>query len=145
MKLRSEFEAVRASLINRSPASNLDECLGELLREEQRLTTQHELTQGTATEMNVAYMAQGRGRRVDSGKRSMGVGVQCFNCKELGHISRNCSKKICNYCKKEGHLIKECRLRPQNRGLGFGGGTASMAAAAVSSSTPEPSSTMSSS
>jgi hypothetical protein len=39
MKLRPEFEAVRASLINQSPVSTLDECLGELLREEQRLAT----------------------------------------------------------------------------------------------------------
>jgi len=62
MKLRPEFEAVRTSLINRSPVPTLDECLGELLREEQRLATQHELTQDTVTEMNVVYMAQGRGR-----------------------------------------------------------------------------------
>jgi hypothetical protein len=63
MKLRPEFEAVRASLINQSPVSILDECLGELLREERRLATQHELTQDTVTEMNVAYMTQGRGRQ----------------------------------------------------------------------------------
>jgi hypothetical protein len=35
MKLWPEFEAVRASLINRSPIPTLDECLGELLWEEQ--------------------------------------------------------------------------------------------------------------
>ena len=63
MKLQPEFEAVRASLINQSPVSTLDECLGELLREERRLATQHELTQDTVTEMNVAYMTQGRGRQ----------------------------------------------------------------------------------
>jgi hypothetical protein len=46
MKLRPEFEAVRTSLINRSPVPTLDECLGELLWEEQRLATQHELDSG---------------------------------------------------------------------------------------------------
>ncbi|KAJ6978380.1 hypothetical protein NC653_026695 [Populus alba x Populus x berolinensis] len=49
---KQEFEAVRASLINRSSVPTLDECLGELLREEQRLATQHELTQDTVTEMS---------------------------------------------------------------------------------------------
>jgi len=129
MKLWPEFEAVRASLINRSPIPTLDECLGELLWEEQWLATQHELTQDTVTEMNVAYMAQERGRH-------RGVSVQCFNCKELGHIARNCSKKFYNYCKKEGHVIKECHLQPQNQ-QGFTVqsklGAASTAAAAVSS------------
>jgi hypothetical protein len=54
---------VRASLINQNPVPTLDECLGELLREERWLATQHELTQDTVTEMNVAYMTQGRGRQ----------------------------------------------------------------------------------
>jgi hypothetical protein len=75
--------------------------------------------------------------------------VQCFNCKELRHIARNCSEKFCNYCKKEGHVIKECHLRSQNRQrftVQSKLGAASMAAAAVSSpSTPESSSSVSSS
>ncbi|KAF5459706.1 hypothetical protein F2P56_019628 [Juglans regia] len=40
--------------------------------------------------------------------------LQCFCCKEYGHIAANCPKKYCSYCKK-GHIIKECRIRPQNR------------------------------
>ncbi|CAA0824478.1 Unknown protein [Striga hermonthica] len=39
MKLRLEFESARTGLLNRSPAPTLDVCLGELLREEQRLAT----------------------------------------------------------------------------------------------------------
>ena len=38
MKLRPEYEAVRASLVNRDPVPTLAACFGELLREE-RLTT----------------------------------------------------------------------------------------------------------
>ena len=53
----------------------------------------------------VAYAVQGRGTQR----------LQCFSCKEFGHIARNCKKKFCNYCKKAGHLIKDCRVRPQNR------------------------------
>ena len=40
MKLRGEFEAIRSNLMNREPIPLLDICVGELLREEQRLLTQ---------------------------------------------------------------------------------------------------------
>ncbi|KAG6506114.1 hypothetical protein ZIOFF_031429 [Zingiber officinale] len=40
MKLRSDFDVARAGLLNRNPVPSLDICLGELLREEQRLATQ---------------------------------------------------------------------------------------------------------
>ena len=39
MKPRPEYESVRSSLLNRSPVLSLDICFGELLREEQRLST----------------------------------------------------------------------------------------------------------
>ncbi|KAF5450004.1 hypothetical protein F2P56_030389 [Juglans regia] len=107
MKLRLEFESVRAGLLNRNPVPSLDICLGELLREEQRLSTQMGMTSEKvfSKAVNLTYAAQGRGRNK----------LQCFSCKEFGHIARNYSKKVCNYCKKEGHLVKDCRVRPQNR------------------------------
>ena len=40
MKLRGKFEAIRSNLMNREPVPLLDICVGELLREEQRLLTQ---------------------------------------------------------------------------------------------------------
>lgn len=40
--------------------------------------------------------------------------VQCFSCKEFGHIVAPCSKKSCNYYKKPCHIIKECPIHPQN-------------------------------
>ncbi|RVW70781.1 Retrovirus-related Pol polyprotein from transposon RE2 [Vitis vinifera] len=62
---------------------------------------------GTTT---VAYAAQGRGPPMHS------KNLQCFCCKEYGHIAATCPKKFCSYCsKKKGHIIKECRIRPQNR------------------------------
>ncbi|KAA8538672.1 hypothetical protein F0562_028280 [Nyssa sinensis] len=111
MKLRPEYESVCSSLLNRSPVPSLDICFGELLREEQHLSTQALLAQshgssGTAT---VAYAAQGRGPPMNS------KNLQCFCCKEYGHIAANCPKKFCSYCKKKGHIITACRLRPQNR------------------------------
>ncbi|KAG6468900.1 hypothetical protein ZIOFF_073595 [Zingiber officinale] len=109
MKLRPEFEVARAGLLNRNPVPSLDICLGELLREEQRMTTQAVL--GSSKEIsevvNVAYVGQVKNR----GKGQM----QCYNCKEFGHIARNCCKKFCNYYKQNGHIIKQCPTRPENR------------------------------
>ncbi|RVW89893.1 Retrovirus-related Pol polyprotein from transposon TNT 1-94 [Vitis vinifera] len=111
MKLRPEYESVRSSLLNRSPVPSLDICFGELLREEQRLSTQAILEQshGSSGTTTVAYAAQGRGPPMHS------KNLQCFCCKEYGHIAATCPKKFCSYCKKKGHIIKECRIRPQNR------------------------------
>ena len=109
MKLRPEFETARGGLLNRNPVPSLDVCVGELLREEQRLATQSILSAagGTSEVVNVAYAAQGRNR----GKGQM----QCYSCKEFGHIARNCGKKFCSYCKQSGHILKECPTRPENR------------------------------
>jgi len=110
MKLHPKFESVRAGLIDRKPIPTLDECLGELLREEQHLASQHGIAQDTVITkiVNMAYAAQGKG-----GSKSL---PQCYNCKEFGHIAKNCNKKFCNYCKKKkDHIIKDYRIRPQNR------------------------------
>nr|CAN62271.1 hypothetical protein VITISV_010713 [Vitis vinifera] len=110
MKLCPEYESVHSSLLNRSTVLCLDIFFGELLREEQCLSTQAILEQshgssGTAT---VAYAAQRRGPPMHS------KNLQCFCCKEYGHIAATCPKKFCSYYKKGGHIIKECRIRPQN-------------------------------
>ncbi|KAA8544611.1 hypothetical protein F0562_022619 [Nyssa sinensis] len=64
MKLRSEFELVRAGLLNRTPVPSLDICLGDFLREEQQLSTQLGMTSEKvfSEAVTVAYAAQGRGR-----------------------------------------------------------------------------------
>ncbi|XP_058105435.1 uncharacterized protein LOC131248923 [Magnolia sinica] len=105
MKLRPKFESIRSNLMHRDPSPSLDMCYGALLREEQRLLTQSSLPQENA----VTYAAQGKGR-----VRDMRT-VQCYSCKDYGHIAAHCAKKFCNYYKQKGHIIKECPTRPQNR------------------------------
>lgn len=104
MKLRPEFESARAGLINRNIVPSLDVCLGELLCEEQRLASQLGISEATVgTKMvNVAYVAQEKGKSKYS--------LQCYSCKEFGHIAKYCKKKIFNYCKKEGHIMKDYRV-----------------------------------
>nr|XP_027187658.1 uncharacterized protein LOC113785455 [Cicer arietinum] len=106
MKLRPEFEVVRGALLNRNPVPSLDTCVGELLREEQRLFTQGTMSHDVVTSEPVAYAAQSRGKGRDMRQ------VQCFSCKQFGHVARSCNMKFCNYCKKHGHIISDCPTRP---------------------------------
>jgi hypothetical protein len=94
--------------MNRDPSPSLDVCFGELLREEQCLLTQATFQQDSNLNL-VAYATYKKGKGKDMRK------VQCFSCKEYGHIAANCAKKSFNYCKKHGHFIKECPIQPQNR------------------------------
>nr|KYP60095.1 Retrovirus-related Pol polyprotein from transposon TNT 1-94 [Cajanus cajan] len=128
MKLRPEYEAARAALLNRHPVPSLEVCVGELLREEQRL-----LTQGSMSDISdntIAYSAQGQSKSRDMRQ------IQCFSCKQFGHIARNCTKKFCNYCKQRGHIITECPTRPAKRPLKAFTATAG---SACPSSVPTPS------
>ena len=59
--------------------------------------------------------------------------VQCFSCKDFGHIAWDCPKKFCNYCKKQGHIISACPIRPERKQ-----GTTYHAFTGVSSSTTLP-------
>ncbi|XP_050877608.1 uncharacterized protein LOC127081390 [Lathyrus oleraceus] len=88
MKLRSEFEVVRGALLNRNHVPSLDTCVGELLREEQRLITQGVMSHDAVSSkpVAIAYAAQSRGKGCDMRQ------VQCFSCKQFGHIARSCSK-----------------------------------------------------
>jgi len=64
MKLRPKFEIARVGLLNRDPVPSLDVCLGELLREEQRMATKSVIGESKETYevVNVAYAAQGKNR-----------------------------------------------------------------------------------
>ena len=59
--------------------------------------------------VSVAYTTQGWNKG-----RDMCV-VQCFICKDFGHIAQDCLKKICNYYKKQGHIIFVCPIRPEKK------------------------------
>ncbi|KAL3531298.1 hypothetical protein ACH5RR_010620 [Cinchona calisaya] len=109
MKLRSEFESTRSSLMSREPVPSLDVCLNALFREEQRILNQSTMEQQRSTSVPMAYVAQGKPKGRDLST------IQCFCCKGFGHYASNCSKKFCNYCKKDGHIIKECPTRPSKK------------------------------
>ena len=112
MKLRGKFEAIRSNMMNREPIPLLDICVGELLREEQRLLTHAVLERKAqnSSPIPIAYAAQGRSK----GGRDM-TNVQCYSSKGFGHIATNCTKIFCNYCKKTRHIITYCSIRPPKK------------------------------
>ena len=111
MKLRPDFEIARSNMMNGHLVPSLDACLSELLREEQRIVTQATMEHraNVSAPVSVAYAAQGQNKG-----RDMRV-VQCFSCKDFGHIARDCPKKFCNYCKKQGHIISACPIQPKSK------------------------------
>ena len=133
MKLRPEFETMRSNLMNRHPSPSLETCLNEVLREEQRIFTQHQLSQQSSNgPTEVAYVAKGKPPRRDTDLSK----IQCFTCKEYGHYSSQCRRKVCNYCKASGHIISECRKRPENRNSRAYSAIASSDSQSVASASP---------
>ena len=112
-------------MMNHHPISSLDACLSKLLREEQHVVTQVTMEHrvNVSVPVSMAYAAHGRHK-----SRDMRV-VQCFSCKDLGHIARDFPKKFCNYCKKHGHIVSACPIWPKRKQ-----GTAYHASTSASSS-----------
>ncbi|PHT67550.1 hypothetical protein T459_27037 [Capsicum annuum] len=105
MKLRSEFEPLRASILNREKLPTLDVVVSEVLREETWLGSHASM--GNSLFVDTVMAAY----RNSSSKNSMKL-VQCYHCKETGHVISHCKKRnYCNYCKKDGHIILECRKK----------------------------------
>ena len=62
MKLRVEYELVRSNLLSRVPTPSLNECLGELLHEEQRHLTQATIDNKGTPSLDVAFASQAKPR-----------------------------------------------------------------------------------
>ncbi|CAL1413972.1 unnamed protein product [Linum trigynum] len=127
MKLRPEFESVRATLLNRD-ILQFDGVLGKLMREEIRLRTQAaiDLRPGEGESIVAAAAAQGV---VGANRDNSAYGVsrpqfqqrvpvsdlECHHCREKGHVQKHCRRRnFCVYCKRMGHIILDCRTRERN-------------------------------
>lgn len=110
MKLRPEYEVVRANILNRASDPDMDSVLSEILREETRIVTQASLENKRDADATVFFANKSKNK---SFPRDFSK-IQCHECKEYGHVASHCKKRNqCTYCKKTGHIISECRLKPQ--------------------------------
>jgi len=86
MKLRPEFESIRANLLNRETTPDIDMVLSAVLREETRLGTQSSMD--ASLSVSTALLVS-RSNSTSAQKTSL---LQCFQCKEYGHIAAHCRK-----------------------------------------------------
>ncbi|CAL1376492.1 unnamed protein product [Linum trigynum] len=126
MKLRPEYEPIRASLLHRN-VTELDEILAELYREEIRLKSQAQVDAGSARslENSSVFAATSFRPHFQSSSSQMGAsghgppGGQgtapvrfCHYCRDPGHIQPFCRKRNwCNFCRQAGHILSECPKR----------------------------------
>lgn len=110
MNLRPEFESVRMALMNRGTSPDLDTFVQEVLQEQMRFQSQH-----TPIEETKAFLtppSESDGTAFIAKEKPL----QCFECKEYGHVTHNCKKNnFYNYCKRTGHLISKCMRCPPKR------------------------------
>ncbi|CAN0928687.1 Retrovirus-related Pol polyprotein from transposon RE1 [Linum grandiflorum] len=113
MKLRPEFESIRSQLVSANK-TDIDAVLGDLVRAEIRLRTQHVIDDSSTVTGNV-FASNRTQYRPQFGQVSNSAELRYRHCNELGHSLCHCKKSIfCNYCKKSGHIIPECRKRKQS-------------------------------
>lgn len=86
--------------MNHVPSPSFDDCFFKLMREEQcrhsqTIVDQHHLPIGVK---EVAFVAKGTLGHKDPQT------IQCYSCKDYGHIAKECKKQLCNYYNK-GYII----------------------------------------
>ncbi|CAL1377585.1 unnamed protein product [Linum trigynum] len=113
MKLRPEFEAVRASILHRN-VSSIDEALSELFREETRLRSLSRLGGSNDTAFAIGRAGGSRPHFQQSGTSHL----TCHYCREVGHIQPHCRQNnFCIYCKQSLHIVLDCKeAARRNRG-----------------------------
>ncbi|CAL1412051.1 unnamed protein product [Linum trigynum] len=106
MKLRADFEPIRASLIHRG-ITDLDSVVIELIREETRLKSQSHIDHPIADSAFVVGRSSLSSRPQFSAPPS--GDLICHHCHESGHVQIHCKKRnYFNYCKKTGHIVLKC-------------------------------------
>ncbi|XP_057986506.1 uncharacterized protein LOC131171069 [Hevea brasiliensis] len=99
MALRSEYEAVRASLLHRNPFPSLETAIQEIIFEETRLSLDK-------TPQFEAALATTRSSHQKSGNQL------CKNYNQIGHAFAYCPTIKCKYCHGYGHILEHCPTRP---------------------------------
>ncbi|CAN1245557.1 Retrovirus-related Pol polyprotein from transposon RE1 [Linum grandiflorum] len=139
MRLRPEFEQVRATLVSNNVA-NMEQILGELVRAETRFSTQAQID--SPTQGSLAFAAQ---RNTFTNRRTTTLAAPsnnladayCRHCSIKGHSTSHCRKRnFCNYCKTPGHIILDCPILKNRPAKQVGRGAFSVNPAPSTESAP---------
>uniref|UniRef100_A0A2N9IIQ3 CCHC-type domain-containing protein n=1 Tax=Fagus sylvatica TaxID=28930 RepID=A0A2N9IIQ3_FAGSY len=107
MALTSEFEPVRATLLQQVPLPTLEFAMSQLLSHETRLRT-------LQTHHPDAVLATAA--RPSSSSSSRNGPKYCKNCHKQGHLLAECPTIQCRYCHKIGHIVYNCPTKPPKPG-----------------------------
>uniref|UniRef100_A0A2N9HVC5 CCHC-type domain-containing protein n=1 Tax=Fagus sylvatica TaxID=28930 RepID=A0A2N9HVC5_FAGSY len=107
MALTSEFEPVRAALLQQVPLPTLEFAMSQLLSHETRLRT----LQPHHPDAVLATAA-----RPSSSSSSRNGLKYCKNCHKQGHLLAECPTIQCWYCHKIGHIVYNCPTKPPKPG-----------------------------
>uniref|UniRef100_A0A2N9FKW5 CCHC-type domain-containing protein n=1 Tax=Fagus sylvatica TaxID=28930 RepID=A0A2N9FKW5_FAGSY len=107
MALTSEFEPVRATLLQQVPLPTLEFAMSQLLSHETRLRT----LQPHHPDAVLATVA-----RPSSSSSSRNGLKYCKNCHKQGHLLAECPTIQCRYCHKIGHIVYNCPTKPPKLG-----------------------------
>jgi hypothetical protein len=107
MALTSEFEPVRATLLQQVPLPTLEFAMSQLLSHETRLRT-------LQTHHPDAVLATAA--RPSSSSSSRNGSKYCKNCHKQGHLLAECPTIQCRYCHKIGHIVYNCPTKPPKPG-----------------------------
>uniref|UniRef100_A0A2N9FEM3 CCHC-type domain-containing protein n=1 Tax=Fagus sylvatica TaxID=28930 RepID=A0A2N9FEM3_FAGSY len=107
MALTSEFEPVRATLLQQVPLPTLEFAMSQLLSHETRLRT-------LQTHHPDAVLATAT--RPSSSSSSRNGPKYCKNCHKQGHLLAECPTIQCRYCHKIGHIVYNCPTKPPKPG-----------------------------
>uniref|UniRef100_A0A2N9EVF0 Integrase catalytic domain-containing protein n=1 Tax=Fagus sylvatica TaxID=28930 RepID=A0A2N9EVF0_FAGSY len=123
MALTSEFEPVRATLLQQVPLPTLEFAMSQLLSHETRLRTlqPHHPDAVLATARSLfqthhpdAVLATAA--RPSSSSSSRNGPKYCKNCHKQGHLLAECPTIQCRYCHKIGHIVYNCPTKPPKPG-----------------------------
>jgi hypothetical protein len=105
--LTSEFEPVRAALLQQVPLPTLEFAISQLFSHETRLRT----LQPHHPDAVLATVA----RPLNSSSSRNGS-KYCKNCHKQGHLLFECPSIQCRYCHKIGHIVYNCPTKPPKLG-----------------------------
>ena len=106
-----------------SQKRNVETLITKMLAEEAQLKRDQGLGADSALYAGKPGVGQGRGRPgISRRNEEQRDAVECFYCREKGHVKRECAKYAaveCFYCQRKGHMKRECQKYKEDKDSGM--------------------------